>query len=91
MKTINFMQFALFMDIAKTREQVSDVREAFANILYSQVSGIRAHDLAFKIYRSNGAVEIDGEDSALLRSVAARYCTPAFIDALEGQLKDKEE
>ncbi|GHT62763.1 hypothetical protein FACS189451_07890 [Bacteroidia bacterium] len=91
MKKINFKEFTIKLDIAGTKKQTVDVREAFANILYSRVNGIRAHSLSITIYRSDGILEITGEDAELIGAVAAQFCTPAFIDAINEQLNNQEQ
>ena len=39
-----------------------------------------------KIYRSDGFVEYTGDEIALIRETAYKYCLPNFIDGLEDQL-----
>jgi hypothetical protein len=91
MKTINFKEFVLSLDIAGTKKQTVDVREEFANILYSRVNGIAAHSLAMAIYRSDGALDITDEDAKFINAVSAQFCTPAFIDAINEQLNKEEK
>jgi len=88
MKKINFKEFVLPLDIAGTKKQEKDIRESFANILYTNVNGIKAHSLAMSIYKSDGLLEVSGEDAELIKAVAGHFCTPAFIDAINEQLKD---
>jgi hypothetical protein len=83
MGTINFKEFTLYGDIARKSSQTADVREEVANLLYTRCYGIRAHDLAFRIFRSEGAISVSGTEMALVRKIAGDFCTPAFIDALD--------
>ena len=82
MTTINFQQFKIPTGIDKIHYQTGDARESVANMLYLNVNGIRAHALAFKIYRSNGDTEFTDEEVRTLTEVANAYATPAFIDGL---------
>jgi hypothetical protein len=89
MKTINFKEFVLALDIARTKKQTVDIREVFANIIYTRVNGIKAHSLSMMIYRSDGIVEITDEEAELIKTVSGQFCTPAFIDAINEQLENK--
>ena len=48
------------------------------------------HDLAMRIYRSDGPVELDDADVRLLREFALTL-SPAFIDSLEQNLGSETE
>jgi hypothetical protein len=87
MKKIDFKQFDIYEDIARRSKKTVDVSEVFANIIYQRTTGIRAHELAMRIYRE-GEIQIDGEDEQLIISVSHQFCTPAFIDAINEQLKN---
>ena len=91
MKTINFKELAISLDVAQTKKQTVDAREQFANILYTHVNGIAAHSLAMTIYRSDGAVDVSDEDANFINAVSAQFCTPAFIDAINEQLKEVKQ
>lgn len=91
MKKIDFKNFTIPLDISGTKKQTADVREAFANMLYTRTNGIRAHSLAMAIYRSEGILEVTGEDAELISATAAQFCTPAFIDAINEQLNNQEQ
>lgn len=86
MEKIDFKQFKFFTDI--TREEISlvDVRKPLADTLYKNANGIVAHDLALRIYRSNGEIELEDSDVRLLRGLA-NTLTPIFMDSLEENLK----
>lgn len=63
-----------------------DVRETFADMIYNNVNGIKAHALALKIYESEGEVDYTDDEVKLVRTVAERLCVPGFIDGLNEQL-----
>ena len=63
-----------------------DVRETFADMIYNNVNGIKAHALALKIYGSEGEADYTDDEVKLVRIVAERLCVPGFIDGLNEQL-----
>lgn len=63
-----------------------DVRETFADMIYNNVNGIKAHALALKIYGSEGEADYTDDEVKLVRVVAERLCVPGFIDGLNEQL-----
>jgi hypothetical protein len=88
MKRINFKELSVYTGVAKREKATGDSRESFANVIYTCLSGIRAKNLALNIFNSDGEIELSDEDVNLIRSAANTYCTPAFIDAINEQLKD---
>ena len=63
-----------------------DVRETFADMIYNNVNGIKAHALALKIYESEGEADYTDDEVKLVCVVAERLCVPGFIDGLNEQL-----
>lgn len=86
MKSIDFKSFGLFTDITHEKRITGDVRREFADLVYLRTGGIAAHDLAFRIYRSNGPVELTDEEAAIVQDTARRFCNGAFIDGIDEQL-----
>lgn len=86
MPKINFKQFKLFTDITQEHTDTVDVSRAFADTLYQQGSGIVTHDLALRIYRSKGEMELTAEEVSLIQRFAQRVCRPAFIDSIDANL-----
>lgn len=84
---IDFKNFSIYTGVAHKNKRVLDVRETFADLLYANVSGIRSHALALKIYGSEEAADYTDEEVSLIRKVAESFCLPGFIDGLEEQLK----
>lgn len=91
MDKINFKEFSMYNSISKKERVTGDARESFADILYSRCNGIRAKNLAMRIFNSSGELEVTPEDVTLIRMTAENFCTPAFIDAIDEQLNKKEE
>ena len=88
MVKLDFQHFKVPSGISGRDSRMGDARESFADILYMGASGIRAHALAMKIYKSQGAEEYDRTEVSLITRIADEYCTPAFIDGLRKQIKE---
>lgn len=91
MARINFKEFSVPTGVSGRQRRTGDVRESLADLVYLNVNGIRAHALAMKIYRSEGAEEYDNDEVALIRQVAERMCVGNFIDGLYAQLNSKND
>lgn len=91
MTKLNFKEFGVFTDISRTKKRIGDARESFANQIYLNVSGIRAHALAMKIYQSEGQTLFSPDEVKLIREVAYKYCLPYFIDGLNEQLNNQSK
>lgn len=91
MARINFQEFEIPMGICNTTRRTGDVRESVADMVYCNVNGIRAHALAFKIYKSQGETDYTDEEVRMLTELANAYCTPAFIDGLNNQINNQPE
>lgn len=87
---IDFKNFSIYTGVAHKGKRVLDVRETFADLIYSNVNGIRAHALALRIYGSDEPADYTDEEVKLIREVAGAFCLPGFIDGLEEQLKAEE-
>lgn len=79
MAKINFQQFVMPNGISGKTTTSGDVRESFADIIYCNINGIRAHNLAHKIYKSEGETDYSDDEVRLMRSVLDEYCAPRFI------------
>lgn len=86
---VNFKEFSVPTGISRKNRQTGDARESFANTLYLNVNGIRAHALAMKIYHSEGEEDYSPEEVKLMTDVANKLCTPNFIDGLMEQLNNQ--
>lgn len=89
MPKINFKEFNLYTSIAQDDTRTFDVREALSNGMYMTMQGIRAHDLALRIFRSDGEIEISDEDMAIIHEYA-KNLTPVFMDSLLMNISDKK-
>lgn len=86
MAKINFKQFKYFTDITQEHTDVIDVSRVFADMLYQRGSGIVIHDLALRIYRSKGEMELNQEELTILQKTAEQLCTPVFIDSFKANI-----
>lgn len=76
--------------MSRKAAQTVDARETFADMVYKNVNGIKAHALALKIYESEGETEYSDGEVRLIRTVAERLCVPGFIDGLNEQLNNND-
>lgn len=83
---INFEKFKVYTSISHKTAQAIDVRERFADMIYTGMNGIRAHTLAMKIFKSEGSVDYETEEIKLIKGIAEQFCVPGFIDGLNEQL-----
>ena len=83
---IDFQHFNVYMAVNHKYARTMDVRESFADMIYNNVNGIKAHALALKIYESEGEADYTDDEVKLVRIVAERLCVPGFIDGLNEQL-----
>ena len=86
MKRIDFEHFNVYTSVSRKVARPMDVRETFADMIYNNVNGIKAHALALKIYESEGEADYTDDEVKLVRIVAERLCVPGFIDGLNEQL-----
>lgn len=91
MKKINFMKFDVFTDISKRQRVQCDMRRSVANLLYNQMHGIEALNLALKVHNSEGALSINDDELRILKDAVERFGTPALIDALSEHIKEYNE
>lgn len=83
---IDFQHFNVYLSVSRKEARPMDVRETFADMIYNNVNGIKAHALALKIYESEGGADYTDDEVKLVRVVAERLCVPGFIDGLNEQL-----
>lgn len=88
MKRIDFQHFNVYTSVSRKEARPVDVRETFADMIYNNVNGIKAHALALKIYESEGETGYSDDEVKLVRIVAERLCVPGFIDGLDEQLNN---
>lgn len=90
MAKINFNNFKMYAGVSRNSSMNVDVREQFADMIYNNAGGIKAHALALKIYNSEGKTEYNKEEVGMMRVIAEKFCLLGFIDGLMEQIRDKE-
>ncbi len=91
MKKIDFKHFKIYTTVSQKAAQTVDARETFADLIYKNVNGIKAHALALKIYGSEGTAYYTDDEVRLMRMVVERLCVPGFIDGLNEQLNNNNK
>lgn len=84
---IDFTKIEVFTTLKRDVCVVHDVKDEFANAIYTNVPGLPAHALAYKIYNSKGEEDYSEQECSLIRRCAEYTLTPAFIDAIDTILK----
>ena len=82
MKKLDFSKVEVFAGISKKTLFVKDIREVFADAMYSRCIGLKAHALAFKIYNSKGEEEYSDEEIRIINECAENFWSPNIIDAI---------
>ena len=86
--TIDFRNFKMYTDISQSGTVKVDVRRDFADMIYKNANGIVAHEIAFRIYKSDGPIEINQEEKEFLSAFAQRG-TPVFFDSFNANIEDE--
>ena len=81
MKKIDFQHFKLSVGIATNDTVMVDVREELANLIYNNVSGIAALEVARKIYKSEGVTEFDEREMDVITKTIEGIGKDSFIDS----------
>lgn len=85
MKQIDFKNFKQYNDISHETTTTVDIRRAFADLMYKNMNGIVAHDLALRIYRSEEPVTLNEEEEKIVLQLAENGL-PIFMDSLKDNL-----
>ena len=89
-KTIDFTSFKMFTDISQEETVISNQAREFADVVYKNLPGIAAHELAMRIYKSKGPIELSDEDLAILVPFVEQGFLPVFIDSFKANLIEKQ-
>ena len=87
---VNFDEVKVYVSLDKTQCTIQNVRNDFANLVYTQGSGIEAHALALKIYNGNADTEYSEHEIAIIRQFS-QLCAPCMIDAFAAMLDAPNE
>jgi len=89
MKQINFKEFRMFTDIRQENSIIIDYSLDISDLIYKNTNGIMGHDLAMRIYKSEGPVSFNDEEMAFLREFI-KGLTPIFQDSFEQNVVDSD-
>lgn len=87
---IDFEKFSLFQGIDKKSVNVMNVKQVFADELYTRGQGIAFHALAFKIYNSDSETDYSENEYQLMVLFSEQCMSPNFIDSIKA-LKDENK
>ena len=90
MKQIDFKNFKQYTDISHETTTTVDIRRGCADLLYKNVNGVVAHDLAFRIYRSEEPISLNEEEEKIILQLAENGL-PIFMDSLKDNLVTIDE
>ena len=90
MKQIDFKNFKQYNDISHETTTTVDIRRAFADLMYKNMNGIVAHDLALRIYRSEEPISLNEEEEKIVLQLAENGL-PIFMDSLKDNLTTIDE
>lgn len=85
MKQIDFKNFRLYDDISQKKTTTIDIRHEFADLMYRNLNGIVAHDLALRIYRTEEPIQLNEEEEKTVVCLAEKG-RPIFLDSLRNNL-----
>ena len=91
MARIDFKNFEMWEGIAHRQKKVVDIREGVADLIYKNVSGMRGHMLAHKVYESDGMTEFTDEETKIIINMAEQLCVGPVIDGLHEQLANQQK
>lgn len=91
MAKINFQHILVPQDPAGKEIVDMDIRESLGNIIYRFGQGIACHSLALKIYNSKGELELEEDETELLKNFVEQLCTPAISDGIKSALSSAEQ
>ena len=80
---IDFTKIEVFADLSRNTCVVRDIKNEFANAIYTNIPGLPAHALAYKIYNSKGVEDYSDDECRLISKCAELVITPAYIYALK--------
>ena len=84
---IDFQHFKMFTDITKTDKLEIDMRRTLADLIYKNATGVHALELAMRIYKTEGPVELSAEDMEFL-NIFVQNTTPVFQDSFPENIRE---
>ena len=79
---VNFKRMKFWSGIDHTQTIEQDVSLDLANLIY-KFGDIRGMDLALRIYKSDGELELTDLEYGYLKDFVSSHCSPQMIEALQ--------
>ena len=79
---LNLQELKVYINISHSKCIIKDVREEWADVIYTQAHGIKMHALAEKVYHSNADTEYSEDEIDMIKKIIVGGGTPALIDAM---------
>lgn len=86
---IDFSKISVPCNIAGTKVQIMDIKEAFADVVYQRGAGIACHALALKIYNSKGETDYEPKEIEIIKQLAQTFLTPSVMDGILNAISGK--
>lgn len=86
MKMIDLKNMDIYTDVSRSKRMRCDIRRDIADLIYTRMHGIVAHDLAFRILHSDGRIEVSDEELNIVVHTFQQFGTGSLIDALNDQI-----
>lgn len=77
----------MFLDITQKDKVIVDVSFQVADLMYKNANGVLAHDVAMRIYKSEGPVEFSEEEFAFVDGFVKEYMTNIFQDSFSANIE----
>lgn len=90
MVKINFKEFEVYTSCDKDMTIPMDVRKRIGDTLYLQGAGIAQAELGFRIFKSDGPIELSADDMNTLTQVGRLLLPGTIIDCLEMNIQREE-
>ena len=82
MRKINFKKMKFWTGIDHSQVIEQDVRLDLGNLIY-KFGDIRGMDLALRIYKSEGEIELNDMECTYLEEFVSSHCSPQMVEALQ--------
>ena len=90
MAKINFKEFQLYTGCDKETTIPMDVRKRIGDMFYLHGTGIAQAELALRIFKSDGPIDLSADDMKTLTQVGRLLLPGTIIDCLEMNIVKEE-
>ena len=82
MKKVDFKNYPIRMNIGSDEVKKVDTRESIGNAVYHNAAGVRGLDLAMKISKSEGVIELDDGEWNMLMQIDNQTLIAPVVETL---------